>query len=120
MARGGGPKLVVDVGVDLKRRFHARLALEGRTVKSWMTERIETYVGGPQQLPLYPPDFSVHEQATAPYSPSGPAGPPREPAGDSGARPLSSADRRPVERNGGAERRQNRSSRTKTSRSKVS
>lgn len=56
MARGQGPKLVVDVGVDLKRRLHGRLALDGRTVKDWLTERIENFLEGPVQLPLYPSD----------------------------------------------------------------
>lgn len=52
MARGDSPRLVVDVGVELKRRFHSRIALDGTTVKDWVTERIETYLGGPQQLAM--------------------------------------------------------------------
>jgi hypothetical protein len=48
MARGDGPRLIVDVGVDLKRRFHSRLAADGLTVKGWVTERIETYLGRTQ------------------------------------------------------------------------
>lgn len=54
MARGQGPKLVIDVGHDLKRKLHGKLALEGRTVKDWLTERIQSYVGV-EQLSLYPP-----------------------------------------------------------------
>lgn len=54
MARGQGPKLVIDVGHALKRKLHGKLALEGRTVKDWLTERIESYVGV-EQLSLYPP-----------------------------------------------------------------
>lgn len=54
MARGQGPKLVIDVGHDLKRKLHGKLALEGRTVKDWITERIQSYLGV-EQLSLYPP-----------------------------------------------------------------
>jgi len=64
MPLGNGPKLVIDVGVDLKRRLHGRLALEGRTVKSWVKERIETYLGGPEQLDLYSPSLAPRRAAT--------------------------------------------------------
>jgi len=51
MPRGDGPRLVVDVGVELKHRFHVRLAADRLTVKGWLTERIEKYLDG-EQLPL--------------------------------------------------------------------
>jgi hypothetical protein len=51
MPRSDGPRLVVVLDRDLKRRFHSRIALEGTTAKDWVTERIESYLGT-QQLPL--------------------------------------------------------------------
>jgi hypothetical protein len=51
MPRSDGPRLVVELDRDLKRRFHSRIALDGTTVKDWVTVRIESYLGT-QQLPL--------------------------------------------------------------------
>jgi hypothetical protein len=113
MARGGGPKLVVDVGVELKRRLHGRLALEGRTVKSWLTERIENFLGA-EQLQLYPAGFA----ATSPGSGPLVAALGREAASDSRSETISTAQRRPKQPNGRSGRKEGRS--TKTSRSGVS
>src|SRR5882724_3032675 len=96
MARGGGPKLVVDVGVDLKRRLHGRLALEGRTVKSWLTERIESFLGV-EQLQLYPADLPTTSRVAETLAASSSR---REAASDSRSETVSTAGRRPKQPNG--------------------
>ena len=44
MARGQSGRLVVDVGPAFKRRLHAQLAAEGRTMKEWFLEQAERYL----------------------------------------------------------------------------
>lgn len=114
MARGGGPKLVVDVGVELKRRLHGRLALEGRTVKSWLTERIESFLGV-EQLQLYPDGAPTASRGAVP--PPAPAAA-RESGRDSRSETVSKARRRPNQPTGQSDRKRGRS--MKTSRSSVS
>jgi hypothetical protein len=58
MARGQSGRLVLEVEPELKRRLHARVAGEGRSLKDWFLEQAERYLAHPlkEQLPLLPPD----------------------------------------------------------------
>ncbi len=44
MARGQSGRLVVDVDPAFKRRLHAQLAAEGRTMKEWFLEQAVRYL----------------------------------------------------------------------------
>jgi hypothetical protein len=50
MARGLSGRLVLEVDPALKRRLHARLAAEGRTLKDWFLEHAEHYLSQPQPV----------------------------------------------------------------------
>lgn len=54
MARGPSGRLVFEVDPEIKRRLHARVASEGRSLKDWFLEQAERYLSQPhpQQLPL--------------------------------------------------------------------
>lgn len=41
MPKGPSGKIVVDLGVELKRSLHSKLALKGKTVKKWAIEAAE-------------------------------------------------------------------------------
>jgi hypothetical protein len=49
--------LVLEIEPELKRRLHARVAAEGRSLKDWFLEQAEKYLNHPlqEQLPLLPP-----------------------------------------------------------------
>ena len=42
-------KLVFDIDRDLRNRFKSRLALDGRTVKEFLTKAIEDYLKEPSK-----------------------------------------------------------------------
>jgi hypothetical protein len=48
MARGQSGRLVLEVDPELKRRLHARVASEGRSLKDWFLEQAERYLAFPQ------------------------------------------------------------------------
>ena len=56
MARGQSGRLVFEVDPELKRRLHARVASEGRSLKDWFLEQAERLLAHPlpEQLPLLP------------------------------------------------------------------
>jgi hypothetical protein len=60
MAMGQSGRLVLEVEPKLKRRLHARVAAEGRTLKDWFLEQAERYLTHPlqEQLPLLPDDHA--------------------------------------------------------------
>jgi len=49
MAVGRSERLVFEVEPSVKRALHARVAAEGRTLKDWLMERIDSYLHEPQQ-----------------------------------------------------------------------
>jgi len=53
MARGQSGRLVLEVDPVFKRRLHAQLAAEGRTMKDWFLEQAARYLdrGVQQTLP---------------------------------------------------------------------
>ena len=63
MARGQSGRLVLEVDPELKRRLHARVAAEGRSLKDWFLEQAERYLSLPQpeQLSLIRPERSREE-----------------------------------------------------------
>lgn len=50
--RGPTGRIVLEVEPAFKRKLHARLAAEGRTLKSWFVEQAERYLTSPEQLAL--------------------------------------------------------------------
>ena len=44
MARGDSGRIVVELDPSVKRQLYSALALENRTLKDWMIERIERYI----------------------------------------------------------------------------
>ena len=38
MPKGPSGKIVINLGVELKRKLYSKLALEGKTLKQWVTE----------------------------------------------------------------------------------
>jgi len=44
MARGQSGRLVLEIDPTFKRRLHAQLAAEGRTLKDWFLEQAERYL----------------------------------------------------------------------------
>ena len=50
MPRGTSGRIVVLIEPELKRRLHAGLALEGRTLKQWFVERAKDYVANRSAL----------------------------------------------------------------------
>lgn len=63
MARGQSGRLVLEVDPELKRRLHARVAAEGRSLKDWFLEQAERYLSFPQpeQLSLIGPERNREE-----------------------------------------------------------
>jgi hypothetical protein len=53
MAKGPSGRIVIEVDPDLKQRLHARLALQGSTLKDWFVECARDFVG----------DFGLEEAA---------------------------------------------------------
>jgi len=49
MPVGRSGRIVVELDPDLKRRLHARLRSEGRDFKGWLLERVQDYLGAPQE-----------------------------------------------------------------------
>jgi hypothetical protein len=52
MARGQSGRLVFEVDPSLKRELHAQVAREGRSLKDWLIEQIESYLARPTQESL--------------------------------------------------------------------
>ena len=48
MPVGRSGRIVVDLDPELKRELHARLRSEGRDFKGWLLERVQNYLGAPQ------------------------------------------------------------------------
>lgn len=44
MAKGDSGRIVVELDPSVKRRLYSALALENKTLKDWMIERIERYI----------------------------------------------------------------------------
>lgn len=44
MAKGESGRIVVELDPSLKRRLYAALAMESRTLKDWMIDRVEHYL----------------------------------------------------------------------------
>lgn len=38
MSKGNSGKIVVELGVELKRKLYAVLALQGKSLKQWLTD----------------------------------------------------------------------------------
>ncbi len=51
MARGDSGRIVLEVDPVLKRRLHARMATEGRSLKDWFLEQADRYLGPAQEDP---------------------------------------------------------------------
>jgi predicted Rossmann fold nucleotide-binding protein DprA/Smf involved in DNA uptake len=49
MPVGRSGHIVVELDPDLKQRLHARLRSEGRDFKGWLLERVQDYLGAPQE-----------------------------------------------------------------------
>jgi len=47
MPKGPSGKVVVDLGVDLKRKLYAALALQGKSLKTWITEEAKKFTKTP-------------------------------------------------------------------------
>jgi len=54
MARGPSGRVVLEIGPELKRELHSRLAGEGKTLKEWFLVHVNVYLHDqePLQLPL--------------------------------------------------------------------
>lgn len=44
MPKGDSGRVVVELDPSLKRRLYSLLAMENKTLKDWMVERVERYV----------------------------------------------------------------------------
>lgn len=44
MAKGDSGRIVVELEPSVKRQLYSSLALENKTLKDWMIERIEQYI----------------------------------------------------------------------------
>lgn len=45
MARSTSGRIVLQIDPQLKRALYSRLAMEGRTLKDWVTAQIAAYLG---------------------------------------------------------------------------
>lgn len=52
MGRSASGRIVLEISPELKRRLHARLAAEGRTLKDWFLEAADKYLAGPIPVQL--------------------------------------------------------------------
>ena len=44
MARGESGRIVVELDPSVKRQLYSVLALENKTLKDWVSERVENYI----------------------------------------------------------------------------
>ena len=56
MAVGSSGRVVVDLDPHLKRRLHAALLADGRTLKEWFLEKCEQYLADRGQPQLFQED----------------------------------------------------------------
>ena len=54
MARGTSGRIVLEIDPTLKRELHARLAVEGRTLKEWFLRQAKHYLGQYEPIQLAP------------------------------------------------------------------
>lgn len=76
MARGQSGRLVLEIDPAFKRRLHAQLAAEGRTMKEWFLEQAARYLehsvqqafpwAAPATGPVVPPQGSNGEVRSDP------------------------------------------------------
>jgi hypothetical protein len=52
MSIGTSGRVVVDMDPKLKRQLHAQLAMQGTTLKQWLTDQAQAYVASNSQLRL--------------------------------------------------------------------
>lgn len=67
MSRGAGPRMVVELDLDLKRNLYAELAFEGLTFKDWLTREAQRYVSQRRQPLLFaaePPGPAYNASST--------------------------------------------------------
>jgi hypothetical protein len=50
MPKGPSGKIVVDLGVELKRKLYAALALQGKNLKEWTTQKAREETTPPDQF----------------------------------------------------------------------
>ena len=54
MAVGQSNRVVIETGLETKRRLHAKLASEGKTMKGWFQEQADRYLADRAAEPRLP------------------------------------------------------------------
>jgi hypothetical protein len=52
MSIGTSGRVVVDMDPKLKRQLHSLLAMQGTTLKQWLTDQAQAYIASSSQLQL--------------------------------------------------------------------